>query len=436
MLVARRPRGRAWARTARWRAVGLGKRFSERAVAPGALGRRGMAWARTPAACRGVWSARVEYGEALSFLGRRLASTRRAPVGTGGGARVVSAVVRPRGPHPPRAPPPCRPTPDQARRVEARRRPGNDSGLPSLHTGQPHAPTHGSRWARPHQRTEAQRAPRANKQRRAPWQPSTGAQARNGGRGAAAPCAAHLVPGGAKYLGEVRAPRDAMEAGIWPSTCSIMARCSRFSCVWNSASPAVHTHVRTPRAATLTLSRPEGTHSSNRGPWPQRPRQQGILSCRCAAAAPVRTLAVTARARAALTGEQLDHDFPARLPPPNSGTSPEPPLTGEQLDHDAAHAPHVALEAPAQAQDHLGRAVVPRGHDAAVVLVLKRGAAKVNHLQAPARAIGTGLDAEQRRCEGKQTGSPSTTCTAGPRSGRRAARGRHGRRQAAPPLAP
>ena len=50
-----------------------------------------------------------------------------------------------------------------------------------------------------------------------------------------------------------------------------------------------------------------------------------------------------------------------------------------QLDQDAAHGPQVAGEAPAQAQDDLGRAVMPRAHNAAVVLVLKRRAAKVDH---------------------------------------------------------
>lgn len=45
----------------------------------------------------------------------------------------------------------------------------------------------------------------------------------------------HLVT---KYFLAAALASDAMCAGIFPSTASIMAKCSRFSCVWKSASPA------------------------------------------------------------------------------------------------------------------------------------------------------------------------------------------------------
>ena len=41
-----------------------------------------------------------------------------------------------------------------------------------------------------------------------------------------------------KYLAVVWLASWMMCSGMGPSTASIMARCSRFSCVWNSASPA------------------------------------------------------------------------------------------------------------------------------------------------------------------------------------------------------
>jgi hypothetical protein len=49
--------------------------------------------------------------------------------------------------------------------------------------------------------------------------------------------AAHRVT---KYLRAALLAASAMCSGMGPSTASIMARCSRFSCVWYSASPAAH----------------------------------------------------------------------------------------------------------------------------------------------------------------------------------------------------
>lgn len=43
-----------------------------------------------------------------------------------------------------------------------------------------------------------------------------------------------------KYLPHDRDASLMMRSGSGPSTASIMARCSRFSCVWNSASPVTH----------------------------------------------------------------------------------------------------------------------------------------------------------------------------------------------------
>lgn len=40
-----------------------------------------------------------------------------------------------------------------------------------------------------------------------------------------------------KYSGLLRAPARANRSGILPMTCSIMARCSRLSCVWKRATP-------------------------------------------------------------------------------------------------------------------------------------------------------------------------------------------------------
>ena len=51
-----------------------------------------------------------------------------------------------------------------------------------------------------------------------------------------------------------------------------------------------------------------------------------------------------------------------------------------KLENDAADAPDVTGLAPAQLQDHLGRAVVPRRHHRRVVLPVERGRAKVDQL--------------------------------------------------------
>lgn len=64
----------------------------------------------------------------------------------------------------------------------------------------------------------------------------------------------------------------------------------------------------------------------------------------------------------------------------------------EQLDEDAPDAPDVAGVVPAEAEDHLGGAVVARGHHGGVVLVLERGAPKVD--QADLAAARDALGAE------------------------------------------
>ena len=49
-----------------------------------------------------------------------------------------------------------------------------------------------------------------------------------------------------------------------------------------------------------------------------------------------------------------------------------------QLEDDATDGPHIAGLGPAQLHDHLRRAVVPRGDNCGVVLVVEGGASKIN----------------------------------------------------------
>ena len=53
-------------------------------------------------------------------------------------------------------------------------------------------------------------------------------------------------------------------------------------------------------------------------------------------------------------------------------------LARVELGENAAGRPHVGWIAPLEAENHLGRAVLPRIHNLGVVLVVERGAAKVN----------------------------------------------------------
>ena len=52
-------------------------------------------------------------------------------------------------------------------------------------------------------------------------------------------------------------------------------------------------------------------------------------------------------------------------------------MSSVEFKHDAAYAPHVAVVAPAQLQDDLRGPIVSRRDHCAVVLVVKRGRAKV-----------------------------------------------------------
>lgn len=71
---------------------------------------------------------------------------------------------------------------------------------------------------------------------------------------------------------------------------------------------------------------------------------------------------------------------PPPLPPALALMQAPPSRTCDELNDDAAHTPHVTGVGPAQTQDDLWRAVVARGHNGRVVLVLKCCAAKVNDL--------------------------------------------------------
>ena len=210
-----------------------------------------------------------------------------------------------------------------------------------------------------------------------------------------------------------------------PSTASIMARCSRFSCVWNSASPAracSHSecaHGRGSSTCTAQAWQPLGVGLLRRCivlpcalPWPRAVHAvAGTASqlfcqstCGIVCAYPPTSLAIKAvsimtRPLLDLQAQQLQptnygleyvpapelHHSPLLMP--NSAPDPETQSllhTAGQLHQDAADAPDVAGEGPAQAQDDLGGPVVPRGHHAAVVVGVKGGAAKVYHLYLPA----------------------------------------------------
>lgn len=64
---------------------------------------------------------------------------------------------------------------------------------------------------------------------------------------------------------------------------------------------------------------------------------------------------------------------------PDTTLKPVLPHTCDELNHDAADTPHVAGVGPAQAQDDLWCPVVPSGNDVAVILLLERCTAKVDH---------------------------------------------------------
>ena len=53
-------------------------------------------------------------------------------------------------------------------------------------------------------------------------------------------------------------------------------------------------------------------------------------------------------------------------------------IASEKLDEDASDAPYVAREAPAKVEDNLGSAVVTRGYNGRVVLVVEGCRAKVD----------------------------------------------------------
>lgn len=71
-----------------------------------------------------------------------------------------------------------------------------------------------------------------------------------------------------KYLAACRLAARARCSGSGPSTASIIARCSRFSCVWNSASPAApRARVSAPRPAPpARLARAKARATACAGP--------------------------------------------------------------------------------------------------------------------------------------------------------------------------